>query len=209
MKQYLRKNGALLLANLMLACVALYEGNTLARAAETPAASVAPLPGDSVYQLQVPLVNQNGQAFELASRRGKPSIVSMFYTSCQFVCPMLIETVQANEAKLTPDERAQISTLLVSFDPVHDDVPALKAVVDKRKLDASRWSLTRTDAAAARKLAAALGIQYRQLANGDFNHSTVLILLDAQGRIVGRTNKLGAADPEFLKQIRDTLHASK
>ncbi|KIF81921.1 SCO family protein [Noviherbaspirillum autotrophicum] len=209
MKQYLRKNGALLLANLMLACAALYEGSTVAKAAEAPAASVAPLPSDSVYQLQVPLVNQNGQAFDLASRRGKPSIVSMFYTSCQFVCPMLIETIQANEAKLTPDERAQISTLLVSFDPAHDDVRALKSVADKRKLDASRWSLARTDAGAARKLAAALGIQYRQLANGDFNHSTVLILLDAQGRIVGRTNKLGVADPEFLEQVHNTLHASK
>ncbi len=209
MKQYLRKNGALMLANLLLACAALYEGSTVAKAAETPTASVAPLPTDSVYQLQVPLVNQNGQAFELTSRRGKPSIVSMFYTSCQFVCPMLIETIQANEAKLTPDERAQISTLLVSFDPAHDDVQALKSVADKRKLDASRWSLARTDAAAARKLAAALGIQYRQLANGDFNHSTVLILLDAQGRIVGRTNKLGVADPEFLEHVRTALHASK
>ena len=56
-----------------------------------------------------------------------------------------------------------------------------------------------------RKLAAVLGIQYRALANGDFNHTTALLLVDADGKVAGRTTKLGDADPAFVKLIHATL----
>jgi protein SCO1/2 len=170
-----------------------------ANAASTAAAA---LPGDSIYQLPIKLTDQNGKTFDLASRRGQPTIVSMFYTSCQFVCPMLVETIQLSAEKLTPEERSRISSLLVTFDPARDDVKALKSIADKRSLDPAMWTLARTDAASVRKFAAALGIQYRLLSDGEYNHSTVLILLDGQGRIVGRTNKIGAVDPAFIKLLK-------
>ena len=44
-------------------------------------------------------------------------------------------------------------------------------------------------------------IQYRALAGGDINHSTALVLLDANGRIVARTAKIGETDPEFVAAI--------
>jgi len=44
-------------------------------------------------------------------------------------------------------------------------------------------------------VAAVLGIQYRRLANGEYNHSSLIDVLDAQGRIVARSGKLGEADP--------------
>ena len=60
-----------------------------------------------------------------------------------------------------------------------------------------------------RKTAAVLGVRYRALANGEFNHSSVLILLDADGRIVARTEKMGRVpDPEFLAKVRATLSKS-
>jgi protein SCO1/2 len=65
-----------------------------------------------------------------------------------------------------------------------------------------RWSLARTDPATVRKLAAVLGIQYRALANGDFNHTTALLLLDAQGRVVARSSRLGHTEPAFVNRIR-------
>ena len=38
------------------------------------------------------------------------------------------------------------------------------------------------------------------LADGDYNQTALLILLGADGRIVGRTRKMGATDPAFLTQ---------
>jgi protein SCO1 len=174
----------------------------------TLATAVPALPADSIYQLAVPLTDQAGRDFQLEDRRGRPMLVSMFYTSCQFVCPMLIEALRDTETTLGADERARLSVLMVSFDPEHDSVAVLKQTADERRLDGTRWTLARTDAKSVRKLAAVLGIQYRALKNGDFNHTTALLLIDADGRIAGRTSKLGSADPAFVKLVKAAAHAA-
>ena len=166
------------------------------------AAGAATLPTDSVYQLNAQLTDQTGQNFSIASKRGQPVLVGMFYTSCEFVCPMLVEALRDTEAKLNAEERAHVSVLLITIDPARDSVAVLQRTAEQRELDPSHWTLARTDAATTRKLAAVLGLQYRALPNGDFNHSTNLILLDANGRIAGRTGQLGNADPAFVKRIK-------
>ena len=176
-----------------------------ANAAST--AIAAPLPADSIYQLAVPLTDQNGRSFRLDEHRGQPMLISMFYTSCQFVCPMLIDALRDTEARLNEAERARLHVLMVSFDPAHDSVAVLKRTADQRHLDGAHWSLARTDAKNVRKLAAVLGIQYRALPDGEFNHTTALILIDANGRIAGRTAKLGDADPAFVKLVKAAVQA--
>jgi protein SCO1/2 len=167
--------------------------------------ATAPVASQSIHQLQIPLTDQSNHAFTLADKRGAPMIVSMFYTSCQFVCPMLVDTIRATERQLSDAERKRLNVLLVSFDTAHDSVDVLRRTADERKLETPRWTLARTDAKSVRKLAALLDIQYRALENGEFNHSTVLILVDADGRIVGRTSELAGADPAFVKLVKATL----
>jgi protein SCO1 len=173
------------------------------------AADPAALPSDSVYQLQVNLVDQTGRNFTLASHRGQPMLVSMFYISCEFVCPMLVETIRHTQAQLSQAQRARLSVLLVTFDPAHDSVAVLKQTAEQRQLDASQWQLARTDANSVRKIAAVLGVQYRALGNGDFNHTTMVFMLDGEGRIRGRTSQLGSADPDFVKRVKDSLQADQ
>ena len=170
--------------------------------------AAAALPTNSIYQLSVALTDQDGREFRLADERGKPMLVSMFYSSCQFVCPMLIDTLRDTENRLGPGERDHLGVLMVSIDPAHDTVTVLKQKSDERRITTPRWSMARTDAASVRKLAAVLGIQYRALAGGEFNHTTALILLDADGRIVARSSQLGNADPAFVSKVRQTLQAA-
>lgn len=177
-------------------------------AAEAVVAETNPprIPDLSVYRLQSTLVDQDGKSFKLEQLKGKPVIVSMFYNSCQFVCPMLIGTLKMTGDAAGADSKTGLGFLLVSFDPARDDVATLKAVARAHALDAVQWTVARTDAASVRKLAAVLRVQYRQLPNGDFNHSTALILLDREGRIIGRSDKLGSVDPEFLALVKRALH---
>ena len=165
------------------------------------AAAPAGLPGDSIYQLPAALVDQDGKPFELASLRGTPVLVSMYYSSCQMVCPMIFETIHMILRALPAAELDVMRVLMVTFDPERDTVPVLKKTAQDRNCDA-HWTLARSDATTARKIAATLGIQYRRLADGEFNHSTVILLLDREGRIAARTGKLGAADPAFVKSVR-------
>ena len=183
---------------------------SLPSAAPAPArpSAATPLPSDSVYQLSVVLTDQDGRQQAFAARRGQPLLVSMFYTSCEFVCPMLVEALNATRAKLSPEDRAHVPVLMVSFDPARDTVAVLKQTAEQRQLDPAAWALARTDAKGVRQIAAVLGIQYRALANGDFNHSTSLILLDAEGRVIARTSHLGDADPEFVMKVRAVVRAA-
>jgi protein SCO1/2 len=168
----------------------------------------AELPATSVYRLDVPLVDQDGRGFHFADGRGRAHLVSMFYTSCKYVCPLIIDTLMATERAVEPAERGRLDVLIVSFDPDRDDPPALKRVADERKLDTQRWTLARTEAPNVRRLAAVLGIQYRALADREFNHSSALVLLDADGRIVARTNKVGEIDPAFVAKVKETIAAA-
>ena len=165
-----------------------------------------PLPSDSVLRLQDRFSDQQGHEFTLEQRRGHVQLVAMFYSSCPYACPLLIDSGKGVEHALAPAERAKLRLLYISIDPKRDDTKALAAVVAKRKVDSTRWTLARTDAAGVRRTAAVLNVRYRQLANGEFNHSSVLILLDADGRIVARTEKLGAVpDPAFVAKVKAEL----
>ncbi|CAM5635034.1 SCO family protein [Rhodanobacter lindaniclasticus] len=169
------------------------------------AQATTPLPGDSVYQLPVQLTTQDGRQQTLASRRGRPQLVTMFYTSCQMVCPMIVDSMRLTRNALDPATRAKLDLLAVSFDPAKDDVATLKSYADKRKLDPRIWTLARAEPAQVRQLSGVLGLQYRQLPDGEFNHSSELILLDADGRIAARTTVIGRLDPAFVKAIEETL----
>jgi len=104
------------------------------------------LPGDSVYQLPVELSNQDGQVQSMAARRGRPQLVTMFYTSCTMVCPMIVETVEKTRRTLDAPAQQRFDILAVSFDPQRDDTAALRKYAATRKLDLQRWRIVaRTD----------------------------------------------------------------
>jgi protein SCO1/2 len=184
---------------LMTACAGF--ALTLAQVASPAAPAV--LPADSVYQLPLRLTDQAGRSYDWSTRRGKPQLVSMFYTSCQYICPLIVESGKAMEKHLTPAQQRNLGILLLSMDPARDTPKALQAVVDKRHLDTARWTLASPPPGQVRALAGVLGIRYRQLADGEFNHTSALVLLDANGRILARTEQVGSRpDPEFLAAVR-------
>jgi len=162
------------------------------------------LPSDSLYNLSAVLTDQDGRTFDLAARRGAPQLVSMFYTSCEMVCPMIFETIQYTVKALAPTEQRAARILMVSFDPARDTVQVLKQTAQAHGCD-ERWTLARGDEVTVRKIAAALGIQYRRLSNGEFNHSTLIELLDADGRLVAKSGKLGNADTALVRATHQAL----
>ena len=140
----------------------------------------------SIYDLPAKLVDQDGKDIALDVWRGQPTIVALFFASCPQACPLLIGNIQYIEKSLKPEERAQLRVLLVSFEPVADTPEVLRKVVKKHGLDATRWRLARTDADTVRDIAAVLGVSYRRLDDGSFNHSSVMTLVDGAGHIVAR-----------------------
>lgn len=173
------------------------------------APKAAPLPSDSIYQLNVPLVDQQGRKLRLADKRGKVQLVSMFYTSCKFICPLIIDSGKAIERSLTPAEQQKLGLLMISMDPQRDNPAKLAGMMTKRKLDPTRWTLASPTPGDVRAIAGVLDIRYRQLEDGEFNHTSVWVLLDANGRILARTEQIGSRpDPEFVAAVRKAIAGS-
>lgn len=171
------------------------------------ASAAAPSPGadpptDSIYQLDIGLQDQAGRSFRLPELRGTVYVVSMFYTSCQYACPTTIETMKQTLAQLPEQQRGHARALMVSFDPKRDSIQVLDRVAHEHGLDSQVWTLARTDEASARKLAALLGVQYRALPDGDFNHNTRLLLIDREGRIAAQSDVIGKVEPAFVARLR-------
>ncbi|MEO7403251.1 MAG: SCO family protein [Burkholderiales bacterium] len=163
------------------------------------------LPTDSLYQLGIALEDQSGQTRPFAAYRGEARIVAMFYANCPHVCPLTIETIKLVDQQLTAAQQSKLKFLMLSIDPARDTPAVLTKLAEQRDAKAPRWTLARTAPSEVRKLAAVLGVQYSQLADKEFNHSTILSLVDADGRIRARTSKLGAVDRAFITAVRTVL----
>ena len=170
------------------------------------AANPKPLPTDSVYQLPLKLTDQHARTWDWRTRRGKPQVVAMFYSSCRYICPLIIESGKAVDRALTPAQRAGLGMVYISMDPERDTPAALATLAKERKVSDKRWALASPKPGDVRSVAGVLDIRYRQLSDGEFNHTSALILLDAEGRILARTDKMGSQpDPEFITAVKAAL----
>jgi protein SCO1/2 len=164
-------------------------------------AAPAAEPSASLYQLKVPLTAQDGRGIGLDVYRGQPVLITMFYAGCQATCPLIIDTLRAVEHKLDAARLRDVRVLLVSIDPEHDTAEALAATARERRIDTSRWTLARADEGSVRLVAAALGVQYRRLPDGQYSHATQISVLDAAGNIVAQSGQLGRADEKLVEAL--------
>lgn len=170
--------------------------------AAQPKPAVA-LPGDSVYQFSASFTDPGGHAIAWRDLRGKPRVATMFYTSCRYVCPLIVDGLREVERSLTEKQRARIGFVLISMDPARDTPEALANVMQERHLDPAGWLLLQPRSEDLRGIAGVLGIRYRALSDGEFNHTTSLVLLDASGRVLARTDRIGGdGDSAFLAAVR-------
>jgi len=159
-------------------------------------------PPESIYQLDARLTDQTGHAQGLDLYRDTRVLITMFYGSCQATCPLIIDTLRSTERGLSPEQRAKLRVLMISFDPERDTPQALAEIAATRRIDTTRWTLATADAETVRSIAALLDVQYRRLPSGEFSHSAVITVLSPGGEIEARSTKLGRADPELLEHLR-------
>lgn len=164
------------------------------------------LQGPSLYQVQAPLTDQTGQPLAL-SQLHSVALLTMFYGDCQYACPIIIESLKRTAAALPEPQRSKLRIVMISLNPGIDTSEKLSRLMQSQQLDPKQFTLAVSDNDAdTRQWAAVLGIKYRRAANGEINHSSRQILLDATGVPIAQNDKLNAVpDPEFVQQIRAAL----
>jgi protein SCO1/2 len=145
----------------------------------------------SIYDLEVSLSDENGVVRRLDAFRGHPVLITMFYGSCASACPMLTSDLKRIEQEIPEPARSDVRILMVSFDARRDTPSVLARLKRERAVDGARWTFASTPDDQARELAGVLGIRYRALDGGEFFHSSVIVLLDRQGRPLAKLDGLG------------------
>jgi protein SCO1 len=160
-----------------------------------------PLPGTSIYNLTSSWTNQDGNRVNLESLRGTPAVVAMGYTSCKDICPMIVADMMAIEDRAKASSMPGVHYVFFSLDTAVDTPERLTAYAKDRGLDLGDWVLFNGDDKAVRELAAALGVRYRRDASGGFDHSAIITILDAEGRIVAQQPDVTANTEDMVKKL--------
>ena len=163
----------------------------------------------SLYQLDSVWTSDVGREVNLGVLRGRPQVVAMFFAHCEYACPIIVENVRAIERALPDALRGQVDFLLVSFDTERDTPEALRAYRANRKLPTANWTLLRGREDDVRELAALLGINYQRDARGQFSHSNVITVLNAEGEVVFQQAGLNKDSRETISAIEKTLAAPR
>jgi protein SCO1/2 len=182
--------------------------------AETPApadeSAHASIPADkpvdeaSIYQLESKWTRADGQKVALPSLRGKVRVLAIFYSSCEFACPIIVGRMKSLQAALPAERRDDVGFVLVSMDPRKDDPRRLVEYAKRMELD-DNWTLLQGADSDVRELAALLGFRYRQEADGEFAHSNMISVLDREGRLVHQGLGLDADVNEAAGKVMGLL----
>lgn len=156
----------------------------------------------SLFLLESVWTSDANRQVKLGVLRGRPQVVAMFFASCQFTCPLTVSDLLRIEAALPENLRTNTDFLLVSFDSERDTPAALKAYRAKRELSNQNWTLLRGEPDDVRELAALLGVIYKRDANGDFAHSNVITVVNAEGEIIFQQPGLNLPPDEIVAKLK-------
>ena len=97
----------------------------------------------SLYQLDSTWTSDVGREVKLGVFRGRAQVVGMFFTKCEYACPIIVNDMRKLQAALPEDVRGKVDFLLVSFDAKRDTPETLAAYRKKEKFPLASWTLLR------------------------------------------------------------------
>ena len=164
-------------------------------------ASTTPVPDKSLYQLDSSWTNDMSVALPLVSLRGRPQIMALFFARCEYACPILVHDMKRMEAAIPISLRTNIGFVLVSFDTERDTAAALATYRRNHEL-AANWTLLRGGSDDVLELAALLGVKFKKDARGQFAHSNLITVLDANGEIVRQQIGLNQSVDDIVATLK-------
>lgn len=156
---------------------------------------------DSLFNLKSQWKNQNNQITQMKDFSGSTTILAMVYTGCSHTCPMTISKIQEI---LKKSKINKIKIVLASFDTERDRPKILKEYLSSRHLSENQWTFITADKdSTVRELAIILGVNYKDVGDGEFAHSNILTLLNSDGIIKSRLVGLQSDDTAFVKALNE------
>lgn len=171
---------------------------------EESASAESPIAPESIYQLESEWIRADGERIELEELRGKVRVLAIFYSTCEYACPIIVGRMKTLQADLSSEVGEQTGFVLVSMDPTHDDPAALRAYAERMELKGD-WTLLHGDEGDVRELAALLSFRYRQEEDGGYSHSNMIVVLDKEGRPVYESVGLDSDATDAVRAVTELV----
>lgn len=155
---------------------------------------------DTIYH-SIPdfsLINQDSNLVDQNTVKGKVYVADFFFTSCPTICPK----VRKNLKKVSEHFKGNDNLVILShsIDAKYDTVGRLAWYAQKMNIDSKQWHLLTGDKTQIYELARKYLISAVEDKNaeGGFDHSSTVTLVDRQRRIRGLYDGLDAEKMEQL-----------
>ncbi|RLM54076.1 SCO family protein [Halobellus sp. Atlit-31R] len=145
---------------------------------------------------------------------GKPQLLTFFYSHCNTVCPVLIQSMRNVQTHSIEEGYADdVAFLPVTFDPERDDAERLQTYGEQMNvaLDAGNWQFLRPESKARAKAVVSeqFGVTFQRTQPDDmdmymFAHSAMTYLVNADG-YVERAYRTESPDPERIVADLETV----
>lgn len=164
---------------------------------------VSTIPLESIFMLDDTFKTQHDSNFQLASLKGKPTVVGMIFTNCTYACPRLTEDIK-NIFKNLGNKKDKVNFVLISFDTERDNPKQLEKFANDMGLDAD-WVLLQGSEQTVRTLSVLLNVQFEKDADGNFSHSNLVSVLDNSGVLKYQKEGLEAEHKETINTLQKLI----
>ena len=152
------------------------------------------------------LRDTQGQPFVIAELRGKPLVVSMIYTSCHHICPMITrnlrDKIEVAQQALGEDA---FNIVTVGFDWRVDTPDRMREFESRLGIDqVPNWHFLATDAGVVDELSDNLGFLFYPSAKG-FDHLAQATVVDADGTIYRQVYGVDVETTAIVEPIKDLV----
>jgi protein SCO1/2 len=149
------------------------------------------------------LVDQNGNAFTNGSIANKPRVILFGYTECADVCPTTISALAGDISRLG-GSTAGATFVFMTVDPEHDTPSRLKAYLEQFSPKVVGLTGEPMD---VRNVLGAYGVYRNQRSDGLIDHSSFVLLIDADGILRDRIPESQLGRDAALSKLRRLVGA--
>jgi protein SCO1/2 len=147
----------------------------------------------------------DGQSFQLQSLAGKPMIVSMIYTSCHHICPMITKNIEEKVAiarEAFGDDKFSVVT--IGFDWRVDTAEQMRIYASSRNIDQTHWHFLSGDGRAIDSIASDVGFFFSASPKG-FDHLSQTTIIDANGSVYRQVYGQDFDAPALVEPLKELI----
>ena len=148
----------------------------------------------------------DGQSFSLAALQGKPLLVSMIYTSCHHICPLITRNL-ATTVDIAADALGEDSfaVVTVGFDWKVDTPERMRQYARQQGVDNKNWYFLSADSSSVETLSGSLGFQFFPSAKG-FDHLAQTTVVDADGVIYRQVYGVKVGTQSLVEPLKELVY---